>query len=42
MRNLTQSKLDLIRKIVNAKFTKSELQAIIKKAQEILNNRKQS
>ena len=39
MHNVSQAKLDLIRKIVNAKLTKEEMQAVTNKAQEIINRR---
>ena len=43
MPNISQAKLDLIRKIVNAKLSQDELQEVTQKAQELirrpLNNR---
>ena len=36
---LNSIKLELIKKIANAKLTKAELQAITEKAEEILNRR---
>ena len=39
MHNVSQAKLDLIRKLVNAKWTKEEMHAVTNKAQEIINRR---
>lgn len=39
MHQFSQAKLDLIRKIVNAKLTKEEIQAVSNKAQEIIDRR---
>ena len=36
---LNQQKLELIKKIANAKLSKAELQALTEKAEEILNRR---
>ena len=36
---ITQQKLDLIRKIVNARLTATELKAVTEKAKEILQRR---
>ena len=40
MQQLTNAKLDLIKKIVNARLTQAELQEATAKAQEIINRRK--
>ena len=37
---LNTQKLELIKKIVNARLTKEELQAVSSKAKELINNRK--
>lgn len=37
---LTQQKIELIKKILNAKLTKEELNQVIDKAQDILNKPK--
>ena len=39
MRNISQAKIELIKKIVNAKLTKQELQAVTDKANEIISRR---
>ena len=39
MHHVSQAKLDLIRKIINAKLTVEEMQAVTNKAQEIINRR---
>ena len=36
---LNQQKLELIKKIVNAKMSKAELQALTEKAEKIINRR---
>lgn len=36
MQNITKSKLELIRKIINARLTKDELQTLTDKAHEII------
>ena len=38
-KSLMQTKLDLLRKIINARFTKEEYQIITKKAQDIVNRK---
>lgn len=38
-KSLMQTKLDLLRKIINARLTKEEYQIITKKAQDIVNRK---
>ena len=37
---LTQKQMELFQKIINARLSEKELQAVTKKAQEIINSRK--
>ena len=39
MKELTQQKIELIKKIVNARLSKAELQEVTAKAEEIFNRR---